>query len=280
MASLAYTERIRQARPTLSKSFKRLADYILDSYIQAALMTASELAHQVNVDAATVVRFAQALDYSGFPQLQDEIKDRVLTDLHLGDREAPEADSVEGMMVRSFQGFTQSLERTRKLLDYQAAASLMAMIQDAGQVVFVSRGRYSGLVHHFMGELGKFGILGKGLNLESDVLASSLAVLGEGDLVVVLDMDGESRLFGATLDQAKKFSIPSAAMVAGASFEAARKADMVLELHTGETDESEFLLLSAMFESVLNLLRLRLGSKYSEFEDRAKKARRTLADKV
>ena len=65
----------------MSKSFSRLANFILDSHIQAALMTATELAHQVDVDAATVVRFAQRLGYSGFPDLQDEIKARVKQDL-------------------------------------------------------------------------------------------------------------------------------------------------------------------------------------------------------
>ncbi len=48
---------------------------------KAALMTATELAHQVDVDAATVVRFAQRLGYDGFPQLQSEIKDKVKQDL-------------------------------------------------------------------------------------------------------------------------------------------------------------------------------------------------------
>ena len=71
---VSYEKRIREARPRMSKSFARLAEFILDSYVQSALMTATELAHQVDVDAATVVRFAQMLEYRGFPELQREIK--------------------------------------------------------------------------------------------------------------------------------------------------------------------------------------------------------------
>src|SRR3972149_2939196 len=102
MPSGSYAERIRSARPNLSKSFQRLADYILDSYVQAALMTASELAHEVDVDAATVVRFAQALGYSGFPDLQDEIKARVLQDMLIRQKEAPGADTLTGVADRTF----------------------------------------------------------------------------------------------------------------------------------------------------------------------------------
>ena len=78
---MSYENRIRENRQKMSKSFARLADYLLDHYVQAALMTATELAHQVDVDAATVVRFAQRLGYGGFPELQNEIKDKVKRDL-------------------------------------------------------------------------------------------------------------------------------------------------------------------------------------------------------
>ena len=66
---MSYQERIRLARPKMSKSFSRLADFLLDSYIEASFMTATELAHELELDAATVVRFSQHLGYSGFPEL-------------------------------------------------------------------------------------------------------------------------------------------------------------------------------------------------------------------
>jgi len=78
---MSYEERIRQERPNMSKSFAKLADFLLDSYVEAAFMTASELAHARNVDGATVVRFSQHLGYTGFPKLQREIRQSVKNDL-------------------------------------------------------------------------------------------------------------------------------------------------------------------------------------------------------
>ena len=66
---MTYEDRIRKERPGMSKSFAKLADFLLDSYIEAAFMTASELAHELNLDAATVVRFSQHLGYKGYPEL-------------------------------------------------------------------------------------------------------------------------------------------------------------------------------------------------------------------
>ena len=82
---MTYEERIRGERPDMSKSFAKLADFLLDSYVEAAFMTASELAHALNLDAATVVRFSQHLGYDGFPKLQREIRQRVKDDLLIRD---------------------------------------------------------------------------------------------------------------------------------------------------------------------------------------------------
>src|SRR5512136_1704407 len=91
---MTYEERIRRDRPTMSKSFAKLADFLLDSYIQASFMTASELAHVLNLDAATVVRFSQHLGYKGYPQLQREIRARVKRDLLLHPQNDGNLDSV------------------------------------------------------------------------------------------------------------------------------------------------------------------------------------------
>src|SRR4030066_90773 len=94
---MLYEDRIRRERPTMSKSFAKLADYLLDSYVEAAFMTASELAHALNLDAATVVRFSQHLGYDGFPQLQREIRDKVKDDLLIRPLQAEEDKSVTGI---------------------------------------------------------------------------------------------------------------------------------------------------------------------------------------
>ena len=104
---MSYENRIRESRQKMSKSFSRLADYILDNYVQAALMTATELAHQVDVDAATVVRFAQRLEYSGFPELQDEIKEKVKQSLLINPKKSDAPDtfaSVVDSRMRADEG--------------------------------------------------------------------------------------------------------------------------------------------------------------------------------
>ena len=69
-----FRERIKANYNALSPSFHRLADFVLDQPLDVALMTATELAQQMDMDAATVVRFAQAIGYTGFREMLKEIR--------------------------------------------------------------------------------------------------------------------------------------------------------------------------------------------------------------
>lgn len=74
-------ERIDLEYPKLSKSQKVIANYILEHYDKAAFMNASLLGESVNVSESTVVRFASALGYSGYPKLQNDLQEFIKTKL-------------------------------------------------------------------------------------------------------------------------------------------------------------------------------------------------------
>ena len=122
---MQYEDRIRRARPEMSKSFAKLADFLLDSYIEAAFLTASELAHTLNLDAATVVRFSQFLGYSGFPELQHEIRERVKGDLLIRPRQAEEENSTPGIVVEAMEELAHALDQTRIILDTDSLEKLV-----------------------------------------------------------------------------------------------------------------------------------------------------------
>lgn len=61
----------------LSKGQKLIAVYIMNNYDKAAFMTASKLGEIVGVSESTVVRFANALGYSGYPSMQDALHELI-----------------------------------------------------------------------------------------------------------------------------------------------------------------------------------------------------------
>ena len=61
----------------MSKGQKLIAQYIIKNYDKVAFMTASKLGDTVGVSESTVVRFANALGYSGYPKLQDALQELI-----------------------------------------------------------------------------------------------------------------------------------------------------------------------------------------------------------
>jgi DNA-binding MurR/RpiR family transcriptional regulator len=54
----------------LSKQLKKIARFILDNPIDTALDTAAEIATRLEVQPSSLIRFAQALDFEGFSEIQ------------------------------------------------------------------------------------------------------------------------------------------------------------------------------------------------------------------
>ena len=68
---------IQSRYPKMSKGQKLIAQYIIKNYDKVAFMTASKLGETVGVSESTVVRFANALGYSGYPKLQDALQELI-----------------------------------------------------------------------------------------------------------------------------------------------------------------------------------------------------------
>ncbi|MDP2892076.1 MAG: MurR/RpiR family transcriptional regulator [Bacillota bacterium] len=69
--------RIGDAYKKMSKGQKRIADYITNNYDKAAFMTACKLGECASVSESTVVRFADALGFDGYPELQKTLQELI-----------------------------------------------------------------------------------------------------------------------------------------------------------------------------------------------------------
>ena len=70
-------DRLNHSGRRLSKGHRRIAQYIVEHYDKAVFMTASRLGESVGVSESTVVRFASALGYEGYPQLQRSLQELI-----------------------------------------------------------------------------------------------------------------------------------------------------------------------------------------------------------
>lgn len=184
-----FREKIREKYDGLTPSFRKLADFMLHNQLDAAFMTATELANRLGVDAATVVRFAQELGYSGFRELSQEVQEIVRSELkatYTADLEAPE--DVE--LFRNLLGNEKhNLELTQDRLTERVNTLLPALLS-AEQVWVLGQGHCAHLASLCAGALREIGL--PAVSIASDPLeaATNLKEVGDGHLVVGFTLTG------------------------------------------------------------------------------------------
>jgi DNA-binding MurR/RpiR family transcriptional regulator len=263
---MSYEERIRRERPNMSKSFARLADFLLDSYVESAFMTASELAHELDLDAATVVRFAQHLGYKGFPELQREIRERVMADLLVRPVQAQELESVPGVVTNAMAELSLALEQTRISLDTDAVAELVEKIGAARRIVVLAENPAQAAAYnlvHFL-EQGGFPIYIARSGIAD--LARTIHTATAQDLILAIEISGQAAYIAGALEEARKKDLPTAAILGAASLASARAADVVLAARSHPSLGVGIVSVEAIIYALAQALRWRFAERFAGAE--------------
>lgn len=125
--------------PSFSKGQKRIAQYILDEFDKAAFMTASVLGKTVQVSESTVVRFASELGFNGYPEMQRELQEIVLTRLTSVQR-IEVADSrmkEQDLLSQTLREDAERIRYTQENLDKTAFDAALQAMQKAKRIFII-----------------------------------------------------------------------------------------------------------------------------------------------
>ncbi len=119
-----------------SKGQKKLADFIRSSLGRAAFMTAADLGKAVGVSESTVIRFAYACGYDGYPSFQKAMEELVQGRLSdLSRRSAAYAGSTEGEILQSvMQSDAVRVQETLEDMDPAVFSTALDLILHAKTV--------------------------------------------------------------------------------------------------------------------------------------------------
>lgn len=262
---MTYEERIRRDRPTMSKSFAKLADFLLDSYIQASFMTASELAHALNLDAATVVRFSQHLGYKGYPELLREIRDKVRRNL-LYRPPAEKTESLPGVVTTALDSLRQELDQMRLMLDIASIEKLVNAIGTARRIILLVESPAQPAAYNlvYFLEQGGFPIYIARPGVID--FARTVHTASQQDLLLAIDVTGQSPFIGRSLAEAMARKIPTAAIVGAASLPTARSASVVLAASEHPSSTSGMIVISAIIYILVEALHWSFSQRFSGAE--------------
>ncbi len=132
-------ELISERRDKLSKGHKKIADFILEYSEDATFMTAAELGAKLELSESTVVRFADKIGLSGYPELQEKLQQWTRQKLQGG--MVPEFSEKTkdhwGVLATVLQSDMQKIHDTLEELSVDSFASAVDAILSAKHVYIV-----------------------------------------------------------------------------------------------------------------------------------------------
>ena len=229
-------------------------------------MTASELAHTLNLDAATVVRFSQHLGYEGFPKLQREIRQRVKDDLLVRPKQAEVPESVPGISSNALHEVSLALERTRMSLDTEAMAKLVEQLGQARRIVVLAENPAQPTAYSlvlFLEEGGFPIYIARGGIAD---LARTVNITTSQDLLLAMEVAGQSPYIANAMGEAQNKGIPTAAIIGSASLASARYADTVLAAQAHPSVGVGIVSIEAIVYALAQVLRWRFADRFAGTE--------------
>ncbi|MFA7572141.1 MAG: MurR/RpiR family transcriptional regulator [Lutispora sp.] len=133
-------KKIQLSFQRLSKGQKMIAQYIMDNYDKAAFMTAAKLGEKVGVSESTVVRFANVLDFEGYPQMQKELQEMIRTRLTTVQRIEMSNDysNEENAFKKVLKADIDNLRITMDSIDFRVFEAAVKSITEAKHVYIVA----------------------------------------------------------------------------------------------------------------------------------------------
>lgn len=186
---------IKQKYSSMSKGQKSIADYIMNDYDKAAFMTAGNLGKAVGVSESTVVRFACALGFDGYPKLQKHlqaiIKNKLTNVQKLNLMEGYDSEKIIDIVLKQD---IANLRNSREALDVTALEQIVEDMINARNIYVIGLRSSAPLANFFVYYLGYiFDNVRAVSQITSDVFAQ-LVHVKKSDVVIGLGFPRYSNL--------------------------------------------------------------------------------------
>lgn len=230
-------QRIGRVLPTLTRSHRQMAEYVLAHPLQAATMPIDELAATVGVSVATANRFARALEFEGYAQFRAALVlgfEATLAPVERLRSKVAHRASAADVFAAALDEAGSNIDLTRHSLDARSCEQAVNAILAAQRVYIIGFGSSAwlgGLLQRYLDRYRD------NVHLVASIEGSShgariMARLKPEDLVIAI---GFPRFFSDTVLLARRAyeaGVPVLAFTDGATSPLAAVATIVLYAHT------------------------------------------------
>jgi DNA-binding MurR/RpiR family transcriptional regulator len=245
----------------LTKSEKRIANYLRKHQEECAFLSAAELAAKLELSEATMVRFARSMGFDSYPEmrklLQMAYRQRVTHSARLrgrlGDlRES--GDVFERLVVSDIDYMTQALDS----VDRNELRRAVELMRSHKRIFVFGVGPSVSLVDLMEIRLGRFGYQVIPMKTGGREILDSLLLMTESDLLFIICFFDVSSTLQFVLDFANDTHCPVIMLTDTLGSILGNKADVVLAAKRGPMSEFHSLVVPM---TIINSLLLSIASE-------------------
>ncbi len=282
-----FSQLISEYYNELTKSERRIADYVRKNQDECAFLSAAELAERLELSEATMVRFARTLGFASYPAmrevLQDNFRRRVTHSSRLRGRLndlRAAGDIFERLVASEVDYMTQALET----VDREALHQAVDLLRSHQRIFVFGIGPSVSLVDLMEIRLNRFGHQVIPLTTAGREALEPLLHLTKDDVLFVICFFDVYATLELVLDYAREVGCPIIMLTDTLGSIIGEKADVILAARRGPMGEFHSLVIPM---TIINTLLLAIASedreqvtenldKLDQLRERLKKANRSI----
>ncbi|MDQ0204276.1 MurR/RpiR family transcriptional regulator [Pectinatus haikarae] len=218
---------LRSSYDNLTKSERRIADYILANAKNFIEQTVSDIAANTGSSEITVSRFCKKLGFSGLQGLKIALAREIFSPDETVYQDISVDDNYDILAGKIFKNISDGLQDTLKLLNFKDVESAVELLSKARRIVTYGFGNSATVCRDIETRFIRFGIPVQAY-CDSHQQFTSASLLNENDAVIAVSHTGESIELLESVKIARKSKAKIVAVTSYARSSLAKLADISL----------------------------------------------------
>ena len=234
MANTVFLQLIEDKLGTLTKSEKKIAEYILEHPNRVVDATITELAERIGTSDASIVRSCNLFGCKGYQNFKIRLAREVVPHYKQLNVALEQHDTALTICQKIFNTEIATLHETLEMLNVEHLQTMAQRIREADYIEIFGSGGSSVVAQDIRHKFLKVGIRCTVL-LDADIQAMSASLLKKGDVAIGISHTGSTKSVFHCLKMARKNGAYVILLTTQAKSPIGRIADLVIPVGSKET---------------------------------------------
>ncbi len=179
---------LRDKIPTLPKKARRVAEYLLSNMREVAFNSIGQVAQELQVSKAQLVRVARILGFQGYAELKSAFQKAILEQINPVTMLVKAKESGEGLAPNIFDTEHANLDNTWRMISKEKINAFIDLVKKANNIYCMGWGISSLVAETFYMRLRVMGLRGHLIKRGSLAIVEQVRCVKEGDVVIVCEL--------------------------------------------------------------------------------------------